>query len=669
LALNQAQSDLSSAPPRLGIALIVVLGTSLFWWVQPLGAERLVAVHGGGAEVWTACLCFFQLTLLVGYLYAHALGRWASPTVALGLHGVCALIATLTFQVPSGLPTAAAASGLTWTILIQLAIDLGPAAVVLAGTSPLLQLAYHRTTGQAPWRLYALANLAALVLLIIHPFGFEPHLSSGTQGALWRLLLGCYGGASLIVASRSARRDTRALAQRTASTALRGATWLWVGLGAAASGLLMATTEGLSRDMASSPVLWVAPLAVFLASIIFTFDRPGCYRRGPTLTLMGAAIVSLAAASAFAETTHFALHAGAYLAVLACGATLCHGELYRSRPDPAELTRYHLSMAFGGALGGIAVAIGAPLLFTRMVEVPVSIALVCVAVSFSLAREGAGKQLMRRGLVGLMLVALACAGLQAMALSSNETHDQRVVLRSRNAYGTLALIERQHAGERRLLLVDGNTTHGEAIIDGPGAGEPTLYYAEETGIGQLFKAMQGRAEPLRVGVIGMGVGTLAAYGRPQDTLIFYELNPAVVDIAHTHFRFLADSASKTSVHVGDGRALLSATSPEAPFDMLVVDGFSSDAIPTHLLTQEAMSLYHSRITNGGRIALHVTSRHLDLVPIIETLAEHADLGSEVVTTDGVATWVLVGNGLPRHATRKTQHPWTDDYAPFWRALR
>jgi hypothetical protein len=654
--------------PRVGIALMIVLGAGLFWWLQPLGAEHLLAQYGGGAEVWTACLCFFQLTLLGGYLYAHALGRWVAPAAALRIHGALALLAAMTFHHPSVASPELTDGTLTWRILVQLTRDLGPAATVLAATSPLLQLAYHRRTHRAPWRLYALANLASLILLLSHPWVLEPYLSSDTQGALWRGLLGCYGLAGFVVAARpmATQQPLSPMSPTQVSTTTRG--WLWALLAGAASALLMATTEALARDMASSPLLWVAPLAVFLASIIITFDRPQLYRRGPIMSAMGLAMIALAAAASFAEAVPFMLGAGAHLAVLAAGATLCHGELYHARPEPSELTRYHLSMAFGGAVGGIAVAIGAPALFVRMVELPVSILLVCVTVALAASRHDAGQRLMRRAALGLVAVALISGLLGLGALQGALAHDQTVVLRSRNAYGTLTLIKRQLPETTMLMLVDGNTTHGEAHLDGPHVGTPTLYYAPTTGIGEVFEALQDRPQPLNIGVIGMGVGTLAAYGRTGDTLTFYELNPAVVRIAREHFTFLSKSLATSSVQIGDGRALLRAEPADQRFDLLVIDAFSSDAIPAHLLTTEAMALYRERIGPQGRIAFHVTNRHLNLAPIVETLAASAGLGAQVVHTEGVATWVIVAADLPLRLTGHIDAPWTDDYAPVWRAL-
>ncbi|MGB0592203.1 MAG: hypothetical protein ACPGU1_21170, partial [Myxococcota bacterium] len=466
---------MDAAIPRAGIALMVVLGAGLFWWLQPLGAEYLVIQHGGGAEVWTACLCFFQLALLTGYLYAHAIGRWFPPTVALRLHGGMTLVAAMLLRHPSEPLSDQASIHLTWRIIAQLTRDIGPATVLLAATSPLTQLAYHRVTRRPPWRLYALANLAALLLLLTHPTLFEPFLSSVTQGHAWRGLLICYALACFTVTS-PALAPTHA-AHQEAERPPPPHPWLWIALAAAASALLIATTEALARDMASHPILWVAPLAVFLASIVITFDRPHLYRAGPGLVAMGLAMLAVIVAHAFNDEVPFLLNASAHLALLAAGATLCHGELYRARPASTEVTRYHLSMALGGALGGIAVAIGAPALSDRMVELPLSALCVCTAAALAVRRRPADRPLIHRATLGLIALALIAGALSLSRLEGALRYDQDVVLRSRNAYGTLTLVERRLTDTTKLMLIDGNTTHGEAHVAGKDVGAPTLYYA------------------------------------------------------------------------------------------------------------------------------------------------------------------------------------------------
>jgi hypothetical protein len=431
----------------------------------------------------------------------------------------------------------------------------------------------------------------------------------------------------------------------------------------------MSTTEAMSRDVASVPLLWVAPLAVFLLTVIVAFDRPRLYRRAPTVGLMLAGVLAVSLVWLFGDTVPLGSSAGAHLLVLGAGCTLCHGELYRGRPDAMDLTGYHLWMALGGAVGGLGVAIAAPAVFERMVELPVTLVLVVVVFALGARREPSGRRVATFAVLGLLLVGVVVGGAGLSKLQRAVAHDQTVLWRSRSAHGALTLVERQVDGVTRRLLVDGNTTHGMQHLDGPDAGSPTLYFTSETGVGQAFAEVRGRADRVNVGLIGLGAGTLAAYGRSGDRFTFYEINPDVVWAARQHFTFLSGSAAAVSVHIGDGRMLLATAPPAAPLDLLVVDAFSSDAIPTHLLTREAMTLYRSRLRPAGLVAFHVTNRNLDLVGVVEALAADAHLGARVVRTEGVATWVLVGQGLPAPAHAGASHPWTDDHAPLWQALR
>ena len=649
---------------RLGVGLSVTLGAGLYWWVQPLIAEGLVARHGGGAEVWTACLVFFQLALLGGYAYAHALSWLCSPRRALGVHGALACLAAALFDTP-GLADAQVTPGpLTWAVFTELSLALGPAVLALGATSPLLQRAHHHLTKRAPWRLYALANLVALILLILHPLVLEPLISQATQAGVWRALLIVYGLGCLVLA----RVDGSPEPLRTPQALRPQPAWRWILLAACASALLLATSESMSRDVASTPLLWSAPLAAFLLSVIVTFDRPRLYRRGPTLLLMVLAVSLLFWVSLSPLSQPFALRAGAHLCVLFVGCTLCHGELYRGRPEAEGLTGYHLSMALGGALGGLGVAVAAPWLLDRVVELPLVIGLTLLALSLSLWREASGRRLVAYGGAGLALSLALIGAFGLSALESSPGGQERVIERSRSVHGALTLVERRGEGPARRLLVDGNTTHGAQRLEGEGVTEPTLYYARETGVAEAFRHVHQRSDRVDVGLIGLGVGTLAAYGRAGDAMVFYELNPEVVRLAQERFTFLASSQALVSVEVGDGRARLARRAESEPFDLLVIDAFRSDAIPTHLLTREALRLYRARLVPEGVVAFHLTNRTLDLVGVVEALAADAGVGIRVITTGEGVTWALLGADL-EPPPEAPQAVWTDDYAPVLSALR
>ena len=651
-------------PREWAITLALISGVGLFWWLQPLAAERLIIRYGGGAEVWTACLCFFQLSLLLGYLYAHGVSRWLEPRKALSLHALFALVSIGLFHGSKGDPQGVEAAPLTLRIIAHLALELGPAALILSATSPLMQYAHHGLTQRAPWRIHALANLIALALLLIHPFLLEPFVARALQVWIWTLFfalyaLSCFGVA---LCDGEGRRAEVAVDLSPAPP------WLWVSLSACASALLMATTEAISRDIASAPLLWVGPLAIFLLSVALTFDSPRLYRRGPVLGVMLLSLAGIAIVSVNAEAQTFELRTTLYLLMLGAGCTLCHGELYRGRPEPKALTRYHLSMALGGALGGLAVTFAAPALMERMAELPLIMALTLLVFTRSAWRDAQGRRIATYGLVALMALGALVGTLSLSTLAQSQESDQRVIERSRNIHGALTLVEREQEGRRARLLVDGNTTHGLQYIGEEDVAAPTLYYSAETGIFEAIRLTQQRVARARVTLIGLGVGTLAAYARPHDSFVFYELNPDVVRMAHQHFTFLAQSEGDVSVEVGDGRLLLSQSPESERLDLLVIDAFSSDAIPTHLLTREAMHLYHARLSPGGLIAFHVTNRTLDLVNVVQALAQDKGLGARVLETKGRTTWVLVGAQLESVQGEKGAL-WTDDYAPLWHALR
>ncbi|HEY5898928.1 MAG TPA: fused MFS/spermidine synthase, partial [Burkholderiales bacterium] len=622
-------------------ALTIFLSSFLLFLVQPLIARLILPWFGGSAAVWTTCMLFFQVLLLAGYAYAHGLQKLAGRRQSI-VHTVLLVAAVVTLPImpaetwkPSGDEEPIS------RILLVLGVTVGLPYFLLASTSPLIQAWFARARpSENPYRLFALSNLASLIALLGYPFFVEPYFAAREQVSVWSWLFAAFAILCAAVAWRTPRAAVAGAVEQATPLPRADFAW-WLVLSAAGSVMLLAVTNHLTQNVASVPLLWLVPLTLYLATFIIAFEGKGWYQPSYLWPLVLIALVAMAWLLVDTEYHyHLALQLAVFLPGLFIGCLFCHGELYRSRPATGHLTAFYLTISAGGALGGLLVAVVAPLAFNGYFELGAGVA--AVALLAALRFQAVGR-------IAHALSLLVVLGVAACAAYDGFRQQKDVLVAKRNFYGVLRVKEYGTPGEDSHLrrLVHGTIMHGEQYL-GPSLRRMlTTYYTESSGIGVAIKSKQ--SHPVRVGVIGLGTGTIAAYGRPGDVYRFYDINPDVVQIARSAFTFLSDSQATVETALGDARLTLERDPPQG-FDVLAVDAFSSDAIPVHLITREALQTYLRHMKPDGIVAFHVSNRFLDLVPVVARIAAQLDLQAVLVQDDedeeektlkSRSDWVLV----------------------------
>jgi hypothetical protein len=679
----------------------VLLSAFLLFQVQPLVSKAILPWFGGSPAVWTTCMLFFQVLLFGGYLYAHlsehVFGRRARYLVHIVLIGLA--LATLPVT-PHGFWKPVDSEQPVARILALLAVSVGLPYFVLASTGPLVQAWFSRMwRGRSPYRLYALSNVGSLAALVSYPIVVEPLWNVERQGRYWSLGFVVFGIACGYAALRMLRRDallsasepdvmTGAGASGEIATGVQGQLGiglplLWAALPAIASWMLLATTNHVCQDMAVVPLLWVLPLGLYLASFIICFDhprwywRPGCALATLGLTLFVADIGHWPLSKWHAFT--FAEQITAKFALLFVVCMTCHGELARLRPDPRHLTYYYLMIAAGGAVGGVLVSAVAPLVFVTYLEWPIGLVTgfaVAMAVLLVDRRLWSERTLYAGAVVlagGLTCIA-GVVHLQAETGRSGLAH-------MRNFYGALRVSEydARKPERHRRALIHGNIVHGIQFHAPKLHRLPTTYYHRDTGVGQAIRFYR-RLNSVRIGVVGLGTATMAAYVREQDRIRFYEINPLVEKAAHEYFTYLDDCPGQVEVVIGDARLSLEREPPQR-FHVLVLDAFSGDAIPAHLLTLEAFRVYVRHMDPEGAIAVHVSNLYLDLERVVHAISRQIEWNYVQVTTRDdddrmhyATDWVLVSRNrdllrsVAESAGARDELPdekgvlWTDDFS-------
>lgn len=664
-------------------ALTIFLSAFLLFLVQPLIAHIILPWFGGTAGVWTTCLMFFQTALLLGYLYAHWLrGRPRSKMQAI-IH--VALLGGSLLALPI-LPSAAwrptGAELPVFRILALLVACVGAPYMLLSATSPLLQAWYadaNRST--RPYRLYALSNAGSLIALLSYPVLVEPLMRSATQAYVWSGLYVLFVFLCGAVAWRTASAPSRSRLGYGPGLERGGSVALWVALAFFPAALLIAITSHLSQNIAPIPLLWVAPLSLYLISLILCFDSDRWYNRRwwlpAFLVFAGGAGYAL-----MAENANTDVRALIPLFVLAlfCCCMVCHGELARRKPAAESLTLFYLMISLGGALGGLFVGLLAPLMFQSYLDLQISL-LGCFAVIAVLLFRDAEA----RAATWFLPVEIASAGIVLM-LTYQLTIEhyqwlraQRVVVR--NFYGQLRVQDRPASelepANRRLY--NGTILHGSQYTSAEYRRRPSTYYCENSGVGRAIKD-RSSGSPLHVGVVGLGVGTLAAYAQAGDMLRFYEINPLVEKLARSEFTYLQDCPARLDVVPGDARRSLEGESAQG-FDLLAIDAFSGDAIPVHLLTAEAFRQYLRHLKPDGLLAVHISNKYLDLGSVVRMEGSALGKSSLLIVDDAredqicsKSDWMLVSSnphafeapkwrGLGQSApTSPYLRLWTDDYS-------
>ena len=675
----------TAAPPVWLYGAVVFAAAWLVFWVQPLSVRGVLPDLGGSPAVWNTAMVFFQAALLGGYALAHFLTRRATPSGQLLVLGCLWAGVALTAPVgelrllgetPAGLPPA------LW-LLGTLAGALGLAFVAVSSLTPLVQSWLSRADAGAasadPYFLYSASNAGSAGALVAFPFLLEPFLGLGRQAWLWSalalglapLLFVLWRAAAAGLRARGPALEERGLAAPHRQTRANAGTLpvaRILALSAVPSALLLGITGYLTTDVAAVPLLWIVPLALYLGTFVHAFARRPLIPHRLLARLVAPSLIALVVLYLFNRTVlAFGL---AHLLVFALAALYCHGALARLRPPASELTRFYLLVSTGGLIGGTLVALVAPLVFADVYEYPIALALVAallpaarvrlrrrhwIAVAVALSVVLAGLSAALGGVSSLVgedastFVFVACLALVALAAPA------LLILRARPALLAGALIAvffvpslvARHAGDELLArertffgvyriveseglrsFYHGTTLHGAERRHPDGAVDSRItYYGPGTPYAEVMASLARRPDPLVLGIAGLGAGSLACFARPGDEVRIYEIDPAVVRLAREHFAALRSCAPDAFIGVGDARLLLARE--EAAFDFLALDAFTSDAIPVHLLTEEAFRSYLRVLAPEGVLAVHISNRHIDLEPVVSGVAARTGLAGRI----------------------------------------
>ena len=679
---RRAEQPATTASPlpahALSYALAIFLGSTLLFLLEPIAAKRLVPLLGGSAAVWTACLVFFQIALLLGYFVAHLLVTRANLRTQVTVY--IALLAVSIVRLVRGVdPTLEVdAARPIFSVLWVLTGLIGLPFVTLSATSPLLQAWFARSTqrGRADaYRLFAISNIGSIVALLAYPWLIEPRLSLRGQTIVVAIVLTMLAIlAGVIGASLRRVDDDGRVTTATESSGISLTTRaLWIALAACASLLLAAMTTHISQNVAAVPLVWIVPLVAYLLSFVVAFST----RTPPRWLVTGLAIAALLGSG-------YLLNRGVLdISIIPAAAMFCvalfllclflHSELYHRRPEPRHLTSFYFHVAAGGALGAVLVGIVAPLASPGNYDVAIGLSLAAalgLVATWSVSR-------VQRGVWS----ALLAGGIALIATQVRS--DRSAIVRVRNFYGTVYVNEAAEPKKATVRsLYHGAITHGRQIFRVDLRREPGAYYARASGLGlALDECCRNRTR--RIGAIGLGAGTVAVYGNKGDTLRFYEINRAVETIAMSMFTYISDSPAVIELVRGDARVSLAAEPPQR-YDVLIVDAFSGDAVPAHLVTVQALEVYRRHLAPGGIIAFHVSNRFLALAPVLDQLARNAGMQAIRVTNPAepgrgilFSEWVLVtanteflANPAVVRAHQRIDIPpglrlWTDDYSSLF----
>ena len=645
-------------------ALVIFISAFLIFLVQPLIAKQILPWFGGSAAVWGTCLVFFQSALLAGYAYADALNRWLSLKRQVVVHGTLLVLAALTMPIiandawrPDG------SEEPIGRILGLLAATIGLPYFLLATTTPLVGAWYwrrHQTS--APYRLFALSDFASLLALLGFPFLIEPWFGNRETAWMWSALFVVFALLCIALGRTTLRHAQSVLHVETASqtaasmsqasatpseprsspsdphappTAIGARQWLlWVMLSGIGSAILLGISSHLTQNISSAPLLWVIPLALYLITFIISFDHPRWYVRALYLPLAGVVIPAMAWLS---DSLNLAVVTPIYACGLFVVCMVCHGELARLKPHPSRLTAFYLSISVGGALGSLAMAVIAPLVFDGYFELYA--ALVAAAVTALLLQIGqtmAARWAARAITLGVVMA------VGALSWQGVREYTAGVRFMERDFYGVVRTRDNPTGADFR-SMIHGAISHGGQLLAEELQMTPSSYFGPTSGYGRLFHSLP--AGPKTVGVIGLGAGALAVYAKPADHWVFYEISPAVVRAAQQEFTFLSQMQGTHEIVIGDGRLALD-REPARQFDVLAIDAFSGDSIPSHLITREAMAIYMKHLKPNGVIVFQATNRFVDLMPVARNLADAHGLSLVLVSDspqfeDGPEYWLAM----------------------------
>lgn len=676
-------------------ALTIFLSAFLLFQVQPMIARMILPWFGGGAAVWATCLLFFQTALLAGYGYSHGLSNRLKPKHQWMLHAALLVAALFILPITPDASWKPADPGTPqWKIMAVLAATIGLPYFLLSTTGPLIQAWYVQANpGRIPYRLFALSNFGSMLALLSYPPLVEPYLTLRQQSWTWSVLFGIFVVLCIYTGYRSYHGakavDPAEHNEAPPRPSLRRHLF-WIALAAIPTMLLLSVTTHLSMDLAPIPFLWVAPLALYLLSFILCFESDRGY---PRIVMLALLLPALWGMLYLVQLDHDGRPSMPFTIALFCAAffvacMVCHGELSRLKPHPKHLTGFYLMVAIGGAVGGAFVAIVAPSVFNAYYEFPIALLLCAVAALISVYKEKDWpfrQDILGWQSIGAMTLVAVLAG-YAFRIMHDDVKGTLFI--ARNFYGELRV--KQHGGTYEMdsyrSLVHGTINHGEQYTHPARRQMPVAYYCADSGVG-LWMQSRVIGAIQKVAVFGLGSGTLAVYAQPGDLYRFYEINSLVPQIANQFFTYLKDSDGLVEIAMGDARLSLERQEPQN-FDLLAMDAFSSDSIPVHLLTREALQLYFKHLKPDGILAVHISNRYIDLEPVLARAAAELGKRAVVVDTDDSAdgtcygtTWVLIGGNdsvlrrivhmpnakdLPDASWMRT---WTDDYSNVFKVLK
>ncbi|MEK6642993.1 MAG: fused MFS/spermidine synthase [Planctomycetota bacterium] len=689
----------------------LILSSSLLFLVQPMVGKMILPLLGGTPAVWNTCMVFFQACLLAGYAYAHGSAAWLGARRQAVAHLVLLMLPLIALPITFGASVTPPPSGNpTFWLLTQLMLCAGLPFFVVSASAPLLQKWFAQTghpSAKDPYFLYAASNVGSLGALLGYPLLVEPNMALGAQTTTWSIGYGLLiiAIACCAIALWRAKNDAPKHEAARVNEPRASIGWPrrmhWILLAAVPSSLMLGVTTHVTTNVAAVPLLWVVPLAIYLLTFIFVFAARPPIPHGLMVQAFPFVVVVLGLLF-FAPPQELGWYViPVHLVAFFVAAMVCHGELARRRPSTQHLTEYYLWMSFGGVLGGLFNAILAPLTFNSIAEYPIAVVAACMLMPRKSMPQASslkphlsvldlamplGVGLIALAIVtGLKMSAMPVTWLSLMAVFfipaflSFQFKDSPIrfglaigivllvtASYSESGSGDVLAVERNFFGVKRVmfspdrttkLLAHGTTNHGSQSVDPAKADQPLAYFHRNGPLGDVFNTIASETPPRPVGIIGLGVGSIAAYAAPDQQFTYYEIDPAVEAMARNeaYFTFLSKCPGKVDVVLGDGRLTI-ARAPDKHFGLIILDAFSSDAIPTHLLSLEAMNVYLSKLSDDGILAFHISNGFLNLEPVVARLAERAHLACISRSDRGLRRDELADGQLAAHYVVMSRMP-------------
>ena len=656
-------------------------------------------------------MLFFQVLLTGGYAYAHWLigkgrRREIVHLVLISISIILILIFSLFWKSPVTPDASWKPNNPVfpiWEIFKLLIISVGLPFFLLSTNSPLMQAWFNRAyPGRSPYKLYAISNIGSMLALLTYPVLVEPYLNTQKQGYAWSIAyilfaaLVLYGAARFIKLKKDLGFNQVSAVSEIKTRPNKKSRILWILLSACASILLLAMTSHTTQEVAVIPFLWVLPLSIYLLSFILAFSGKRWYSRQIYLILLFVMIICFHWVLLFGQNLIITAQLVIYLAVLFVCCMVCHGELYGLKPPPEKLTEFYFTVSVGGALGGVLVNFVAPYIFKGYWELPIGI-IFCALLLLTLMIFYKIRLRFRFLFIlnNVLIICMVAIPFLTTYLYIDSMYKNTLVF-SRNFYGVIRVIERDETkwSMPAYELVDGMTVHGVQGIEQNQRKVATSYFSKNSGVGLAILNHPKRGKAIKVGICGLGIGTLATYGQPGDTYRFYEINPDIIQLAQgegDYFSYIIDSQAKIQIIPGDARISLERELAEGNgqnYDIFVFDAFSSDSIPVHLINLQAFELYLQHLQEDGIIALNISNRHLDLVPVVSGLADHFKLSKVLISDPGAelaaspSIWMLlspepallevpeiISRSYPIEEHKTGIRIWTDDYSNLFQILK